>query len=251
MPNTVLTQTEIRDEIQSRLGGSRLTLELDQKDFDIATKEAVRIYSRHVPFQRWRRLDATASQKRYVLATVDHPGMAGVLDVQFITRRTDPTQIDPFNPFDTVIGGLQVGDETFGDVEQRRAYTEDASRIVSAEPEWRYERELGEHVLYVDVVRVPTQVSYLWVGHFTSDADASTGMQLVPDADTDWVLDYVEARMMVTLGRVRRKFGGIPNPDGGVDEIDGQQFVDEGQQKIELLAEEIRQRRFPLPPAIE
>ena len=249
--NTVLIQASIREEISSRLGGSRLNVELDQKDYDLATKEAIRVYTRHAPFQRWAKITATPAQKRYVLDPVDYPGIVGVLDVQFITRRDDPTAIDPFDPYDTVVGGLLVGDETFGDISQRRGYLEDASRVVSAEPEWRYEREAGVHALYIDIVREPTQTAMLWAGHFTPDANADTGMQLVPDADTDWILDYIEARCMVTLGRVRRKFGGIPNPEGGVDEIDGREFADEGATKIETLAEEIRRRRFPLPPIIE
>lgn len=251
MPNSVLNQTDIREEVLSRLGGSRLEVELNQEDLNAATKEAVRIYSRYAPLQRWSSLNVSTSQKRYVLDLNAHPGFTGIIQVQFLTRRTDPTAIDPFDPYDTVVGGLLVGDETFGDVLQRLTYTEDSARIVSAEPEWRGEWEGSSYVLYVDVVRNPTLCAYLWCGRYTPDANADTGMQLIPEGDSDWVIDYVEARSMVTLGRVRRKFGGIPNPEGSVDEIDGAQFVDEGQQKLNDLIEDIKQRRFPLPPEIE
>lgn len=247
MPNTVLNQKDIREEICSRLGGSRLRIELDQEDYDKATKESVRQFSRAVPFIGHRALPAAHAQKLYVLAPVDHPGLTGVIDVQFITRRTDPSAIDPFDPYDTVLGGLLIGDETFGDIFQRLAYLEDASRVVSAEPEWRGQWVGQDYNLYVDIVRDPILVSYTWCGAYTPDASATTGMQLIPEHDTDWILDYIEARCMVTLGRVRRKFAGIPNPEGGVDEIDGREMADEGKIKLDELLDEIRQRRFVLP----
>lgn len=247
MPNTILNKTDIREETQSRLGGSRLRVELDQEDYDRATKEAIRQFSRAVPFIAHRALPVTAAQKVYVLAPVDHVGLTGVIDVQFITRRTDPSAIDPFDPYDTVLGGLLIGDETFGDIFQRLAYLEDAARIVSAEPEWRGQWVGQDYNLYVDIVRDPVLVSYTWCGAYTPDTNAATGMQLIPEHDTDWILDYIEARCMVTMGRVRRKFGGIPNPEGGVDEIDGREMADEGKIKMDDLLEEIKQRRFVLP----
>jgi hypothetical protein len=248
----VLTLQNVREEINSRLGGSQLDVELNQDDIDRAVAEAVRNYSRNVPLVRWRALPATAAQKRYVLDTVtDHPGLTGVIDLQVITRRTDPSAIDPFDPYDTVIGGLLVGDETFGDIAQRLAYLEDAQRVVSAEPEWRGQWEGNVYALYVDIVREPALVSYQWAGAYTPDANANTGMQLLPEHDTDWVLDYTEARCMVTLGRVRRKFGGIPNSEGAVDEVDGREMADEGQVRMTDLMDELRQRRFPLPIIME
>ena len=249
--NTTLTQTQIREETLSRLGGSRVEIELDQKDLDLAVKEAVRVYSRHQPGTRWSSLNAAPAQKRYVLDVAEHPGIVGVLDVQFVTRRVDPSAVDVFDPYDNVVGGLLVGNESFGDITQRRIYMEDATRVVSAESEWRYTQEGSDHVLYVDVIRTPTLTSYVWAWHYTPDDDADTGMLKIPNADVDWILDYVEARSMLTLGRVRRKFGGIPNAEGGVDEIDGQTFVDEANTKLEQLREQIEQRRFIVPPVTE
>lgn len=248
MPNSVLTPTEIREEIFSRLGDSQLDIELSQSDLDKATREAVRLYSRHAPMNRWSTLAATPSQRRYVLDPAQHPGLTGVLDVQFLTRRTEPGAIDIFDPHETVAGNLMAGNETYGDIAQRESFHEDAARIVSADPEWRGEWEGGSYVLYVAIVRQPIQVSYMWQAAYTPDADAETGMQLIPEHNTDWVLDYIEARCMVTLGRVRRKFGGIPNPEGSSDETDGSAFADEGAQKIEALTEELKRRRPPLPP---
>lgn len=251
MPNSVLNPTSIRSEIMSRLGANGVEVEITEDDLRAATAEAVRNYTRYRPKVQRRALTSSPSTKRYVLDPAQHPGLVGLLDVQFITRRTDPSAIDPFNPYDSGLGNLLVGDESYGDIAQRVSFSKDAARVISAEPEWFTQWEGTSFVLYVDIVREATHVSYAWTANYTPDANVSTGMQLIPDPDTDWVLDYIEARCKKTLGMVRRKFGGIPNSEGSTDEVDGQALVDEGQLKIEALLEDLKRRTIPIPPVIE
>lgn len=251
MPNTILTPTLIREETSSRLGGSQVDLELAEADYAVATREAVRNYTRYRPMVRRAALSVTIQQKRYVLSTVQHPGLVGVLDVQFVTRRADPSSIDPFNPYESGIGNLLVGDESYGDIAQRVIYGKDAARVVSAEPEWHANWEGTEFALYLDVVRPSTHVSYIWTAAYSADANPQTGMLLIPDADTDWILDYIEVRCKRTIGMARRKFGGVANPEGSTDETDGQSLVDEAQLRMEQLVEDLRKRTIPIPPVIE
>lgn len=251
MPNTVLTQANIREEIKSRLGGNTIDVELTQTDYDFATKEAVRLYTRYRPRVQWKAISATPATKRYVLDPAQHPGLVGILDVQSITRRVDPSAIDPFNPFDSGVGNLIVGDETYGDIAQRVSFSKDAARVVSAELEWTQEWEGSDCVLYLDIVRAATQVSYRWTSNYTADTNTATGMLNIPDTDTDWILDYVEARCRLTLGAVRRKFGGIPNSEGSTDEVDGQTLSDEAKVRMDELLEDLKRRTFPVPPSIE
>jgi hypothetical protein len=251
MPNTVLNPTAIRTEIMSRLGAGTIDVEIKEADLAQATAEAVRNYTRYRPQVRRRAIAVTTSQKRYQLDLSQHPGLVGILDVQFITRRSTPSAIDVFDPTDSGIGNLIVGNETYGDIAQRLSHAEDAGRVISAEPDWTAHWEGPVFALYVDIVRDATQVSYAWTANYTPDANANTGMQLIPDPDTDWVLDYIEARCKKTLGMIRRKFGGIPNSEGSTDELDGQALVDEGQLKIESLIEDLKRRTIPIPPVIE
>lgn len=251
MPNTLLTPALIREETGLKLGGSQIDLELSEADYVAATREAVRNYSRYRPMVRRASLPVTLSQKRYVLSTVQHPGLVGVLDVQFVTRRADPSSIDPFNPYESGIGNLLVGDESYGDIAQRVIYGKDAARVVSAEPEWHATWEGNEFALYLDIVRPSTHVSYIWTAAYSADANAQTGMLLIPDADTDWIMSYIEARCMRTLGLVRRKHGGVANSEGSTDETDGQTLTDEATTKIEALLEDLRKRTIPIPPVME
>lgn len=251
MPNSVLNQTSIRNEILSRLGANTVDVEITDADVQFATAEAVRNYTRYRPKVVRRALTSSPSTKRYALDPAQHPGLVGILDVQFITRRTDPSAIDPFNPYDSGLGNLLVGDESFGDIAQRVSYSKDAARVISAEPEWFAQWEGTTFALYVDIVRDATHVSYAWTANYTPDANVSTGMQLIPDPDTDWVLDYIEARCKKTLGMVRRKFGGVATSEGSTDEVDGQALVDEGQLKMEALIDDLKRRTIPIPPVIE
>ncbi len=251
MPNTILTTAAIREEIETRLGGSQIDVELDADDYIKATREALQRYSRYRPRMLWSALAATPGQKRYVLSVLAHPGLHGVFDVQFITRLSNPSSFDPFNPFDSALSTWMIGDSTYGDLAQQIIAAKDIRRVVSAEPEWNGVWEGAEYALYVDITSSTTEVAYRWSGAYTPDAAVATGMQLVPEPDTDWILDYVEARCMVTVGRVRRKFGGVPNPDGGVDEVDGSAMADEGKVKMDELLAELKARTFPIPPAIE
>lgn len=249
MPNTTLTQMRIREETLAKFGIDDIDVELTQKDLDFATSEAVRQYSRYRPRCVRRAIAATTQQRKYVIDLAQHPGLLGIIDVQFIQRITDSTVIDPLNPYD--VGLLLTGNETYGDIAQRLTYIQDAKRVVSAEPEWFAQWEGQVYALYLDIVLAQTLVCYTWTCNFTADLNVNTGMQLLPEPDVDWILSHVEARCSVILGRKRRKFGGIPNSEGGVDEVDGQQLVDEGTTKMTELIEDLRKRTPQLPPIIE
>lgn len=262
MPNTVLTTLDaVKEEVETRLGGQRIEVELDNKDVKSSLDHALREYARHVPGWGWSQLAAIPAQKRYRVDTVV-AGFKGVVNVQFITRRTEPSAIDPFDPYDTILGGLLVGDETFGDIDQRLMYLEDAARIVSAEPEWRGQWERvetapasgiwqDEYALYVDVVRSETLTAFRFTYGYSSDPAAQNAMSTIPDGDVDWLLNWTVARAKRILAKIRGKFGGIPNPEGGQDDIDATGLQQEAEAEELALTDEIKLRRPPLAPVIE
>jgi hypothetical protein len=75
-------------------------------------------------------------------------------------------------------------------------------------------------------------------------------MQNIPDTDVDWVLNYATARCKRILARVLGKFKGVPNLEGGVDELDAEELREEAKEEEAALIEEIRNRRRPLPPVV-
>lgn len=252
MPNTELIQANLKKRIESRLGGRGVKVELEQDDYVECIKATLDHYNQRRPFKRRAKLNANVTQKKYQLTLAQHPGLAGVTYCEFITRVGNPSQVDPFDPFDTALSGASLGSgDTFGELAQRMSYSEDAARIVDAEPEWHGDWEGADYFLYVDLVRSHVQVSYEWSGYYTADTHAATGMQLIPTGDVDWFVKYAVACAKEIVARVRGKYQGITNPDGSQDPVDYQELLQESQQEKERLEEELNKRRPPLAPLLE
>jgi hypothetical protein len=258
MPNNELTVKEIGEEVRTLLGSSGVDVEVGEKDILEGIKQALRLYNRRRPVRRRVALAVTSAQKKY---EIDHPELLGIVDADFLTRQHEID--DPFDPFfNTRVAGLRTGltltGDTFGEYDQKLQYIEQARRIASSEPEWfaQWEEDpadvnLSKYFIYVDISTFPTQMSYTYTFRVTPDNAPSTGMQFIPHGDVEWVISYVLAHVMIILGRIRVKHGGVVGPDGGVQEIDGRELITEGQEALTQLKEEINSRRRPLAPVIE
>ena len=263
--NTALSEDRIIRRVESRLGGGGVTIEMTPDDWKTSIEDALEVYGRKRPARRFARVDAVTSTRRYLLydanATtpvfprIDAPQVAGVLHVHFITRRTQPSQVDPFDPFDTALAGITLGSgsgETFAEIYQRLAYTEDAARVVDSEPEYEAVWDGDLLYLYLDIVRSHVQTVVEYSAYWTNDpADTVTNMNRIPQGDVDWFMDYIEALASIKVGRKRNKFGGVPNPEGGVDQTDGADLISQGIADKERLEGVLRGRRRPLPPLLE
>jgi hypothetical protein len=255
MPNTSLTLEKIGKRIQTRLGSSSVLVEMEDDDTKECVEQTLEVYNQMRPGKRRAGIAVTVQQKRYVLVqsdgTTPFPGIAGVVDVQFITRRTQPAQVDPFDPFDTALAGTTLGSgagETYGEIAQRLIYSEDAARVVDGEPDWECMWEGPELVLYLDIPRSHMQAAMEYSVYYSPDNANDTGMQLIPQGDVDWFMRHATAVAKTIVGRIRMKHGGTVNPDGGVDEIDGQGLLQEGAEEMNTLREELERRRVPLAP---
>lgn len=248
MPNTVLTPTLIREDIELRLGGSGVAVELDDKDYAEAIRHAVRVYNRNKPQHRFNALAVSKSTKKY--GPLPDPGIQGIVRACFVSVRFEFG--DPFDsPFYRDRTGLSVLGDTFGEFDQKLQYLEQSRRIAGVEPEWQQQWEGSDLFLYIDVSDIPYDFMYEYTWHVTPDDNAATGMQFIQDGDTDWILDFIEAKMMQRLGRIRGKFAGIADPQGGTSEIDWREMSEDGKEKEQRLMEEIQRRRRPLPPVFE
>jgi hypothetical protein len=259
MPNDELTIKDVGEEVATLLGQTGVDIELAEADYLQGLKQALRVYNRNRPVRRREALSVTQAQKKY---EIDRPGLLGVVGVQFLSRIHEID--DPFDPFfNTRVAGLRTGltltGDTFGEYDQKLQYIEQARRIASSEPEWhgQWEKDLTDpalpekYFLYVDVATFPMQMSFAYTVRTTPDNSDETGMQHIPHGDVEWVIAYVLASCMISLGRIRAKHGGIVGPDGGVQEVDGRELITDGQEALKELVEEIKQRRRPLQPDLE
>ena len=263
MPNTVLSSVQaVRDEVKIRLGGSRIEVELDEKDVRTSLGVALREYSRHVPGAVWAKLPATTSTKKYRIDNLI-PGLKGVTRVTFVTQAAAASAaFDPFSGTYSLLGGAISGEETIGDLDQRIQYLEDASKVISAEPEWHAQWEQietptgsgkyqSQYFIYVDLQRATYSVAYRATFGWTDDVTKRNGMLHIPEGDVDAILNFVTARSKAIVARVLGKFGGITNSDGGQDPTDAAELRTEAAAEEAAAIAEFKLRRSAMAPEIE
>lgn len=254
MPNTTLTDEILKEEVRLMLGGSAIEVELADKDITLAARRTLRVYNRYMPRRGKARLSATTTQKKYRIDDL-HPGLVGVVDVEFIEDNIPTDVIDPFDPH---WGGLYAGggDTTYADLVQGRMYLEDARKISGSESEWHGQWEAVEtstgsgvyeqrYFLYVELVRTPTLCGYSYNCAYADSDDAGLGRRAIPQGDVQWFLDYTVALCKQTLARILGKHGGISGPDGQTDQTDSPELRQEATADLERLELEIKARRRP------
>ena len=182
-----------------------------------------------------------------------HPGLVGVTACMSMSRDDFLGNPDVFEA--ALFGhrtGIRITGDTHGEYLQQYQYLEQARRISSSEFEWhaQWARD-GNYYIYYEAAESYSHLTYEYLWHITPDDNADTGLSWIPAQHTDWIVDYVTARAKQILGRQLRKFGGITNPEGGVDQTDGEQLIQEGREDERELKEQIKLRRPPIPPMIE
>lgn len=249
MPNALLSIAQVREEVQTMLGSSGVAVELSNNDFLLCFRRALRKLNTHRPGRGVVKLVVNSSQKRYEISPVP-AGLKGIRRVEFVEEPLPSSVIDPFNPLTyhpapTTLTGVL----TPGDVAQEADYRESARRVMGLDPVSRWQWE-GTHLyIYVDI---PTGVTYLccveFVFHYMDAVGVPNGIDMIPDVDADWILEYCTAQGKQILGRIRKKFGGIADDQGGVGEVDGSDLVTEGREDEKELLDALKRRRRPLLP---
>jgi len=254
VPNAVLKPSHIDEWVRRRLGSSSVAVELETEDIRQCLLKTIVVYNRWRPQHAHSKLNIVSTQKKY---EIDHPGLQGVSSVEFIRQSVVQGHVDPFDPYSVIRTPMTAGvGLTFGEYANQLMYQEDARRIVSTEPEWYGQWEpqtdgSSKYYLYIDVPATTLyECSYKYTWHVTPDNQKLTGMQHIPNGDVDWVLQFTHALAKEPLARIRGKFHGIPMPDGGEEDNDYAELMEESRAETERLEEELRLRSPPLDPVI-
>jgi hypothetical protein len=254
MPRNSLTMAVIKEEVATALGGSRVEIELLDDDYQKCMRDMIRVLNRNRPGRGRAAIHVTPSQKKYgpldPKSTPAFPAtIQGIVKCAFVTNQAPIT--DPFDTINNGIGRVLSGQGTpFGEIDQQLQYIKLARVVASSDPEWQQAWEGPSLFVYVDIARTPVLCSIEYTFHFTPDDDPINGVSMIPDGDTDMVVGFVAARAKQILGRQRMKHGGIVNPDGATDTVDGDALLSEGKDEEDKWTEEIRSRRRPLLPVI-
>ena len=253
MPNDLFQNlSDARSEIETMLGGSSVAVELNPTDLNKCLKDALREYNHNRPLRLWRSVDVTSAKDKY---DVTENGIMGLLRVDFVQSDLglqkyyeDPFYLDAFSTKSNTVGGAF---NTVGDYHQSLSYRENAREIMSAENEWTQQWEGDKLYLYVSAPFSPRYVAYQAAfGYAFDETDTTRGIQLLPQDDAQWVIDYATAKAKQILARVRGKFQGVVDPNGSMQQLDSQQLQREAKEEMKELKQQIKRRQRPLPPII-
>ena len=112
------------------------------------------------------------------------------------------------------------------------AYRKFSQKILGTEGQWEYVKSSGE--LGGDTIRlfpVPKSTYPVIIEYVPSVEEFKS-----PQA-REMVYRAVLAQMKMALGSARRKFSGIPSPDGGTITFDGESMYKEGQEEYKEIVE--------------
>jgi hypothetical protein len=231
MDLTELKQRLFRN-IQLRLGGDIIDLELDPSHYEAAYQYAIATY---------RQRAQGAYEESYNLLTIEKNQSSYILPqevsmVRQVFRRTIGLETGPgataFDPFSSAIlntyllnynyaGGMATYDLYSG-------YVELAARMFGGYVIFTFNKSTKEIKFVRDFKGSGEQV-LIWTDNYKPE------IQLLTDpAIANWLSSWTLAQCKVTIGEAREKFGSIAGPGGGTT-LNGAQMKAEGAKMFEDL----------------
>ena len=228
---------EMFKDLELRLGGGMVDVELDPEHYEAAYKYAMKIY---------RQRAQNSTKESYTLMSVQAHTDTYVLPNEFINvrqvfRRTVGLETGPssssFDPFSSAIlntyllnynssGGLATYDFYAG-------YIELAARMFGGYIIYTFNPVTKEIKLVRNFKGTGEQI-LIWADIQRPEAE----ILLDPGAGV-WVTDFTMATLKITLGEAREKFGTIVGPGGGTS-LNGQALKSEGLAMQEKLIDELK-----------
>jgi hypothetical protein len=210
-----LASDDIKSFVRARLGYPNVAVEIHESAWPEIEKEALRHFNTWSGSRTFGTVTLLQGQMAY---TVNIP--RGPIRVEFIRAEGTPIISDPL--FGRDYPRTQFID--FASYDLSLHYYNVLRRLTGVEPEWDWD-EVNK-LLYINIGSTNFQSG---VGNYLVAYEYLADMTLaqVPKRYEQWLLEMALAVAKQIVGGTRRKFGGIPGPQGVV-QMDGQQLVDEG-----------------------
>lgn len=228
-----ITRNDIIREIELRLGGGMVDIELDRDHYDVAITRAIDKYrqrSSHSVEEAYMVLDMSPGQDTYILPQE-------VISVRYIFRRgaggiNSGVDFEPFGAAYINAYLLQsTGSGSLVNFEIYSQYRELLGRMFGNELLFTW----VEHTKTLKIHRyIRAQDSViLQTYNFRPEMSLFNDMYAKP-----WLKDYATAHCKIMLGEARSKFSQIAGPQGG-STLNGDALISAGQAEIDKLEEDL------------
>lgn len=227
------TRDELIKEIELRLGGGMVDVELDRDHYDLAISKAIRKYrqrgsravqEKFLPLNIQQEVQTYQVPKEVVLVRdvmLRHTGSIGI----------SATGVD-FDPFNTMYlsNMLLQNNNSFAGLTNYELYAgrrELLSRMFGGYVTFTWNQ--NDHTLFLHRKFRADDNVYMWCFVERDETDLLTDPYSGP-----WMVDYAFAQAKFILGEARSKFSTIAGPQGGTS-LNGDNLKSEAQAEIEKL----------------
>jgi hypothetical protein len=225
--------SDLIKEMELRLGGGMVDVELDPEHYELAIKKSLQKYRQRAENsveESFVYLDLIEDVNEYTLP-------AEIVEVKDIYRRTTGissgtgNDIEPFQAayLNTYLLGSGTGDlASYDFLFQRR---ETMGRLFGAELMFTWRPQ--DHKLFIQRKIKANDSVYLHVYNYRPDESIIEDVYAGP-----WVRDYAMAHAKLILAEARGKFSQIAGPQGGTT-MNADQLRTDAQQEIDKLEQEL------------
>lgn len=236
MPDTIgyTSRQELITELEIRLAGNLVDVELDAEDYNTAIDQALRIYRQKSSNSVEESIMFLQTEDGVVEYTLPNE----VIEVQRLYRRGVGTTSGGgtnFDPFDVAFNNMYLlnagqigGVATFDAFSQ---YKETIGRVFGSEYNFLWNRNTKK-LRILRNVNVNEEIG-VGVHNFIPESvllgDIYAGQ---------WIGDYSLAATKMILGQAYAKYASLPGAGGGIS-LNGDQLKQEAQQEIEMLIQKI------------
>jgi hypothetical protein len=228
-----MNRDELIKEIEIRLGGGMVDVELDRDHYDVAINKAVRKYKQRgarAIQEKFLPLDIKVETQLYQVPKdivlvrdimLRHTGSIGI----------SATGVD-FDPFNTMYlsNMLLQNNNSFAGLTNYELYAdrrELLSRMFGGYVTFTWNQ--NDHTIFVHRKFRADDNVYMWCFVERDETDLLTDPYAGP-----WLVDYAFAQAKFMLGEARSKFGQIAGPQGGTT-LNGDNLKSEAAAEIEKL----------------
>lgn len=235
-----LTTAYVVSNMNTRLGGSRRSVELTEEDYTNAMEQALDLWNEFRMRTTFHRQDniITAESSGYSVDVDDD--VIGVRRVYFLI------------PYQAVVSGLSIFELTekltitrmgIQDIALTRSYWDQYRQIRGVEPQWHFDKDSDPKKIWFYAPSGP------YTAGFELYVPFSAPTQIEKDRDSTF-MKLVEGYSRMILGEIRSKFGNqVLSPGGGSVQLNGQWELDRGTKLIDEVTEVLRASRpnSPVP----
>lgn len=224
---------EFKDDIMVALGGNLISVELEEKEYILALKRAIRTFKQkgHNTYRKsFMSVEVTKDIRTYTIPDniedgikVIRPNSSGMFSGEDIFVKKAIDELVTTKGTSGSCNGIQ-----FLEYEMTLHTLENYKRYSAFDVDFQIDRFKHEITFF----NTPKRDGEIWLVEVYENLTDEEYMEI------DWIFRWALAEAKIMLGQAYRKFSNLPSPDGTAS-LSGSEMINEGNEEKRMLLEEI------------